>query len=307
MPDLALDVPLAAALLWVAWRSLTTPDLFKAVVLFITYGLLMALAWVRLGAPDIALAEAAIGAGLTGALLLDAAGQMDRSVEERPRPAIVTVAALLAVAITAALGAAVLALPAAPPGLGDTVRAALPAAGVEQPVTAVLLNFRGYDTWLELGVLLLAVIALLALRRAPDLRDLPLRVPDALLASLTSVLAPLMVLAGGYLLWLGTHAAGGAFQAGALLGGAGVLLRLSGWRSVDALGSTLLKTAAASGFAAFLVTGAVLLAAGRTLLHYPPGLAYGLILFIEIAATVGIACTLATLFAGAPPRAARER
>jgi uncharacterized MnhB-related membrane protein len=196
MPDLALDVPLAAALLWVAWRSLTTPDLFKAVVLFITYGLLMALAWVRLGAPDIALAEAAIGAGLTGALLLDAVRQMDRAIEERPRAAIAVVAALLAAAITVALAAAVLALPAPPPGLGDTVRAALPAAGVEQPVTAVLLNFRGYDTWLELGVLLLAVVALLALRRAPDLRDLPLRVPDPLLASLTSVLAPLMVVAG---------------------------------------------------------------------------------------------------------------
>jgi uncharacterized MnhB-related membrane protein len=36
----------------------------------------MALAWARLGAPDIALAEAAIGAGLTGALLLDAVGHL---------------------------------------------------------------------------------------------------------------------------------------------------------------------------------------------------------------------------------------
>jgi energy-converting hydrogenase B subunit D len=41
-------------------------------VLFIAFGLLMALAWVRLGAPDVALAEAAIGAGLTGALLMAA-------------------------------------------------------------------------------------------------------------------------------------------------------------------------------------------------------------------------------------------
>ena len=32
----------------------------------------MAMAWIRLDAPDIALAEAAIGAGLTGALLLAA-------------------------------------------------------------------------------------------------------------------------------------------------------------------------------------------------------------------------------------------
>jgi len=32
----------------------------------------LSLAWVRLSAPDVALAEAAIGAGLTGALLLAA-------------------------------------------------------------------------------------------------------------------------------------------------------------------------------------------------------------------------------------------
>jgi energy-converting hydrogenase B subunit D len=70
------DILLGLMLIWLAWRVLATPDLFKAVVLFIVFGLLMALAWARLQAPDIALAEAAIGAGLTGALLLDAVGQM---------------------------------------------------------------------------------------------------------------------------------------------------------------------------------------------------------------------------------------
>jgi len=70
--SLSFDVLLAFALLWSAWRSLSTPDLSRAVVMFIVFGLLMTLAWARLDAPDIALAEAAIGAGLTGALLLDA-------------------------------------------------------------------------------------------------------------------------------------------------------------------------------------------------------------------------------------------
>ena len=70
------DALIALTLLWIAWRVLATPDLFKAVVLFIAFGLLMSLAWVRLQAPDLALAEAAIGAGLTGALLLDAVGHL---------------------------------------------------------------------------------------------------------------------------------------------------------------------------------------------------------------------------------------
>jgi uncharacterized MnhB-related membrane protein len=75
-PALAFDLLLIASLLWSAARTLITADVFRAVVLFIVFGLLMALAWARLGAPDIALAEAAIGAGLTGALLLDAVGHL---------------------------------------------------------------------------------------------------------------------------------------------------------------------------------------------------------------------------------------
>ncbi|MHB1142925.1 MAG: Na(+)/H(+) antiporter subunit B [Sulfuricaulis sp.] len=70
------DLLIAGTLAWIAWRTLVTAELFKSVVLFIVFGLLMALAWVRLAAPDIALAEAAIGAGLTGALLLDAVGHL---------------------------------------------------------------------------------------------------------------------------------------------------------------------------------------------------------------------------------------
>jgi energy-converting hydrogenase B subunit D len=76
-PERILDVLLAVTLIWLAWRILTLDALFEEAVLFIVFGLVMALAWVRLGAPDIALAEAAIGAGLTGALVLDAVGQFD--------------------------------------------------------------------------------------------------------------------------------------------------------------------------------------------------------------------------------------
>ena len=76
-----LDLLIMATLIMLAIRALNAPDLFKAIFLFIVFGLLMALAWVRLKAPDIALAEAAIGAGLTGVLLLDAARHFNR-----PRP-----------------------------------------------------------------------------------------------------------------------------------------------------------------------------------------------------------------------------
>lgn len=76
MISIAFDILLACALLWSAVRAMTVSDLFRAVVLFIVFGLLMALAWARLDAPDIALAEAAIGAGLAGALMLDTVGHL---------------------------------------------------------------------------------------------------------------------------------------------------------------------------------------------------------------------------------------
>jgi len=72
----AFDGLLGLGVLWVAWRTLACPNLFTAIVLFITFGLFMALIWVRLAAPDVALAEAAIGAGLTGALLMAALARL---------------------------------------------------------------------------------------------------------------------------------------------------------------------------------------------------------------------------------------
>ncbi|MGV8900335.1 MAG: DUF4040 domain-containing protein [Burkholderiaceae bacterium] len=84
MSGIAFDSLLALALLWSALRAMSTPDLLRAVVLFIVFGLLMALAWARLGAPDIALAEAAIGAGLAGALLLDTVGHLRTRSGKKP-------------------------------------------------------------------------------------------------------------------------------------------------------------------------------------------------------------------------------
>lgn len=73
---LMFDLLLAPALLWVAHGAMSRRNLFQAVVLFIAFGLLLSLAWVRLRVPDVAMAEAAVSAGLTGVLLLDALGRL---------------------------------------------------------------------------------------------------------------------------------------------------------------------------------------------------------------------------------------
>ncbi|KJS70708.1 MAG: hypothetical protein JM57_08290, partial [Comamonadaceae bacterium BICA1-1] len=73
----AIDLLLALALLLLAGSALLARSVQTASVLFIAFGLLLALVWVRLGAPDVALAEAAIGAGVAGALLMLAASEFE--------------------------------------------------------------------------------------------------------------------------------------------------------------------------------------------------------------------------------------
>lgn len=83
--DWALDAMLALIMLWLAWRALSTSALFQAVVLFIAFSLVLALVWARLYAVDVALAEMAIGAGVTGALLLAALVRLEPPIG-RGRP-----------------------------------------------------------------------------------------------------------------------------------------------------------------------------------------------------------------------------
>lgn len=77
-----LDLLLAVLILWLGRGALTARSLFSAIVLFVAFGLSMGLAWARLDAPDVALAEIAVGAGLTGALFLAAAGAIGRSGDD---------------------------------------------------------------------------------------------------------------------------------------------------------------------------------------------------------------------------------
>ena len=310
------DALLALALPVLAWRTLAARDLFRAIVLFISFGLLVALSWVRLGAPDIALAEAAIGAGVTGALLLNTLGSLspkeraDDGDEEHPPEradgperglrARLPVAAV-ALAVGLALAWAVVEMPGPEGTLPDLVAETPSGSDVSNPVTAVLLDYRSYDTFLEVGVVLLAVVGVWSLgvnRRRSGPEGSPGDTP--LLASLARLLAPVMVLVGVYLLYAGTSAPGGAFQAGAVLGALGILLLLAGLvRPPSGVGRPL-RFGLAVGFGVFLLVACGTLLVGR-LLEYPPGWEYALILLVEAVLTVSIALSLVALFIAAPP------
>lgn len=305
-----LDAVLCLALVLVCWRAVNARRLFESVALFMVFGLLMAVVWARLGSPDLALAEAAIGAGFTGALLLvtcrevsgdDArAGPLPRLALPRWLPDPVALALCLGLGL--GLGA-VMALSLPPPATtADAAAAAVASHPLSNDVTAVLLDFRGYDTLLEMVVLLLAAVGIRELVDRQPLADPHPQAPVAepMLHSLLLLVCPLLLVMALYLLVAGATGPGGAFQAGALLGALGVLLRLSGRLVADASPSLPWRLAPVAGIGVFALLAVVSPFLSGAPLAYPPAFAYPLLLVVETALTISIAATLVLLFGAAP-------
>jgi multisubunit Na+/H+ antiporter MnhB subunit len=167
---------------------------------------------------------------------------------------------------------------------------------VAHPVTAVLLNFRSYDTLLEVAVLLVAVLAALALQPDENLVEVP--APTAtpmLLDLLVRSLLPVLLVVAGWLLVAGSIAPGGAFQAGAVLAGGLLLLRLGGWPAAVPA-SRRLRPVLAVGLAGFLAVAYLTAALGAGWLDLDPRWAGQVIVALEALLTLSIAMTLATLF-----------
>jgi len=301
------DVLLTAGILALAGGVLLARRAFTAVALFIGYGLLLALAWARLGLMDVALTEAAIGAGLSGVLLLAAARRLAGLPTLAEPPPSRTTALLIGLgcaAVTAALAAAVLWLPDPAPSLAAEVAANQAATALGNPVAGVLMAFRGLDTLLESAVLVLAVIAAIAL--APDegwagppgAPQPPAEGPLALLARL---LPPLGIVVAAHVLWVGADAPGGKFQAAAILAAMWLLPWMAGLVGAPPIGSRALRAAIAAGPALFIGIGLLGMATQGAFLAYPPGLEKTLILLAEFVLTGSIAAALALLVIGPRP------
>jgi multisubunit Na+/H+ antiporter MnhB subunit len=220
-------------------------------------------------------------------------------------------AGLLASALGGTLGHAVLAREVPSRDLATLAAEALPASGVAHPITAVLLQYRSFDTLLEIAVLLAAALVALALRGDepdPDPRaasaapqaSVALAIRTPLLAALTRALHPVLVLVALYLLWAGSTRPGGAFQAGAVLAALGVLRRVTGVAPGETWLARWRHPALLLGLATFLALATLMLVPGRALLAWPEPWAGGLILAIEAVLTVSIAVSLVGLFASAP-------
>lgn len=154
-------------------------NLFAVVVLFGIYSFLMATVLVALDAVDVAMTEAAVGAGVSTVLLLGAL-LLCKSEEAKPvhkpwLPLIVAVSTGVLL-VYGSLGLPDFADPLAPIHQHVVPRYMQNEVDVPNVVTAVLASFRGFDTLGETTVVFTAgagIIALLRRRKnaAPERRD----------------------------------------------------------------------------------------------------------------------------------------
>jgi multicomponent Na+:H+ antiporter subunit B len=156
----------------VAALTAVVRDVLTAVVVFAAYSLGLAIIWVVFRAPDVGLTEAAVGAGVTTSLFILTISRTVRPSSDRvvvSRRSIKPVSVLVVVGVVAGLLLTVPALPAVgaseTPVFGPVTEYYLTDTterGIDNAVTAVLVVYRGFDTFGEVAVVFAAAVATLA-------------------------------------------------------------------------------------------------------------------------------------------------
>lgn len=171
----AIEAALLMLILVTAIATMLLRDLLSAIIAFAAYSLALAVLWLMLRAPDVALTEAAIGAGITTIFLIVALTKTVRPSPDRlirrvdPRSAVTVI--LLTVALSLTLPAIpAIGDPTAPAVAYDPVTPyylenAYDQTGVHNVVTAVLAAYRGFDTLGEAVVVFTAGVAVLIVLR----------------------------------------------------------------------------------------------------------------------------------------------
>ena len=305
--SLATVLLLLALALW----AVVVREAFLAIAGFVAYGLLLSLVWVRLYGIDVALTEAAIGGGLTGAMLIAAVSRL-RGTEaaawvEYGGRALHALALLLGLGVAATLALCVLHLPQPAPTLAPQVREQLAATGVGNAITGVLLAFRALDTLLESMVLVIALIGVWSL--APDrfwggrpgLRHEA--DADGILAYFARLLPPLGIVFAVYIFWAGADHPGGKFQSATLLAAMWTLVLMAGLSDTPRSAQRSLRFGLVVGPLVFVAIGVLGVFSAGALLAYPPQWAKPMIVVVELALLPTLTLVLGLLLAGPPQRA----
>jgi len=231
-----IDIVLLGLLMITGFAIVRMRSLLAVAMLTSIYSLLSASLFMVLDAVDVALTEAAIGAGISTILLLSTialTGDKEQLPQHKPLLPLIVVFATGAALIYGTLDMPHYGDPAAPAHqrvathyLHDT-----PAEiGVPNVVTSVLASYRGYDTLGEVAVIFTAAVGVLVLlgyrlRRCniqgPDIRKL------VVLRVIAKLFFPLILLFALYVLFHGDYGPGGGFQAGVIFATGFILYALA--------------------------------------------------------------------------------
>lgn len=171
-PDIGmvLDLVVLLFLLFTAIAVLFSRDLMVAVILLCAFSLLMAVQYLVLEAPDVAITEAAVGAGISTILLLltlSLTGDKPRKVKKPLSVLPVIIVFLTGLALLyATLSMPGFGLPDAPSQVHIApyfLEKTMEEIGIPNVVTAILASYRGFDTFGETVVILTAAICVLLL------------------------------------------------------------------------------------------------------------------------------------------------
>jgi multisubunit Na+/H+ antiporter MnhB subunit len=299
------DIAVVALLLALAVWIVVARAAFTAVFVFVAYGLLLTIAWVRLSAVDVALTEAAIGGGLTGMLLLGAAARLRSAKAAAPSStSLRVVAAVFCAAISTALAAVLLVPPDVVVTLAPAAVAHLPPSGLGNPVAGVLFVYRAFDTMLEKVVLLLALLGVWSLTPDRLWGGVPgphfEARPDSILTFLAQLLPPMGILVGIYMFWTGADHPGGAFQGGTVLAAMWILIMMAGLRQPPSMSRRAVRLLVVIGPGVFLAIGLAGFGLAEGFLAYPAGYAKPMIIVAEAALTLSIGVTLGLVALGPP-------
>lgn len=210
---------------------------FRTVILVGVVGLIVALAFVSLSAPDLALTQLSVEVVSTVLLLMGLALLPQTTPHESSTPRKVRDATL---ALAAGGGMAWLSWLVMTRDFSSIswyfLEQSLPKGGGSNVVNVILVDFRGYDTWGEITVLGIAALGVLALmdgfhtrRSKTDEAGLPwtfARQP-LLLRVAASVVLPLALVVSIYIFMRGHNMPGGGFIAGLVTAAALVLQFMS--------------------------------------------------------------------------------
>ncbi|MGI2112620.1 DUF4040 domain-containing protein [Shewanella frigidimarina] len=207
-----------------------TDDLFVAVMLTSIFSLLMAANFFILDAADVALTEAAVGAGVTTVIFLCAlelTGDREKARDGSRWLALGTVGVLALLIIYATFDKPRLGDPDAPvhQHLAPWYLEKTPEyIDIPNVVTAILGSFRGYDTLGEVFVVFAACIGVLFILGVnPSRKNQPVIKKSSGLRHhlipqvVGRLLIPFIVLFGLYVQFHGEYGPGGGFQAGAII------------------------------------------------------------------------------------------